>query len=52
MWIFAEDSKSIVYKNITYTPGFYRIFDEVLLNAADNYYRDNRMDIISIIINR
>lgn len=26
----------MVFKNITYAPGLYKIFDEILVNAADN----------------
>ena len=34
----------IVQKEITYTPGLYKIFDEILVNAADNKQRDPNMD--------
>ena len=30
MWVFDEDSMAIVYKNITFVPGLYKIFDEIL----------------------
>ena len=30
------DGDRIVAKEITYTPGLYKIFDEILVNAADN----------------
>ena len=28
--------KSFAFKNIEYVPGLYKIFDEILVNAADN----------------
>ena len=48
MWIY-EDGK-MTQKEITYVPGFYKIFDEILVNAADNKQRDPSMDIIKIEI--
>ena len=35
-------------KEITYFLGFYTIFDEILVNAADNKQRDLKMDTIKI----
>lgn len=26
----------MVFRNITFVPGLYKIFDEILVNAADN----------------
>ena len=40
----------IIKKEITYVPGFYKIFDEILVNACDNKQRDSRMDTIKIEI--
>ena len=40
----------IVKRDITYVPGFYKIFDEILVNACDNKQRDSRMDTIKIEI--
>lgn len=36
MWVYDESSNKIVEKVITFTPGLYKIFDEVLVNAADH----------------
>ena len=38
-WIFDEDNEKIIYKNIKYIPGLYKIFDEVLVNAIDQHVR-------------
>ena len=38
-WIFNEEYDKIVYKNIKYIPGLYKIFDEVLVNAIDQHVR-------------
>ena len=37
-------------RDTTYVPGFYKIFDEILVNAADNKQRDPKMDTIKIEI--
>lgn len=30
MWVWDEDKKAIVQRQITYVPGLYKIFDEIL----------------------
>ena len=40
----------LLFREITYVPGFYKIFDEILVNAADNKQRDAKMDTIKIEI--
>lgn len=42
----------MVQREISYVPGLYKIFDEILVNAADNKQRDKRMDTIKIDINQ
>lgn len=41
----------MVQREITYVPGLYKIFDEILVNAADNKQRDKKMNCIRIDIN-
>lgn len=36
MWIFDKATKGMAFKQISYVPGFFKIFDEILVNAADN----------------
>jgi DNA topoisomerase-2 len=36
MWIFDKATKGMALKQISYVPGFFKIFDEILVNAADN----------------
>ena len=40
----------MVKKEITYVPGFFKIFDEILVNACDHKQRDPKMDTIKIEI--
>ena len=37
-------------RDLTFVPGLYKIFDEILVNAADNKQRDLKMDTIKIDI--
>jgi len=46
MWVL--ENEQIVEKEITFTPGLYKIYDEILVNAADNKQRDENMDRLEI----
>ncbi|KAL1489498.1 hypothetical protein ABEB36_014382 [Hypothenemus hampei] len=50
MWIYDSENEIMVQKQIEYVPGLYKIFDEILVNAADNKQRDKSMDCIKIEI--
>lgn len=39
MFVYDETTQGIVSRPITYVPGLYKIFDEILVNAADNKVR-------------
>ena len=51
MWIYDKESEKIISKEITYTPGLFKIYDEILVNAADHKQNDAKMDTIKIDIN-
>ena len=48
--LWAWENGGMVHKDITYVPGLYKIFDEILVNAADNKQRDNSMDMLKVDI--
>lgn len=50
MWIYDKEKEMMIQKEIKYVPGLYKIFDEILVNAADNKQRDAKMDTIKIDI--
>lgn len=52
MWILDTELEAMVQKEVTYVPGLYKIFDEILVNAADNKQRDPKMDCIKITIDQ
>ncbi|XP_066147852.1 DNA topoisomerase 2 isoform X2 [Euwallacea fornicatus] len=50
MWVYCQEKQMMIQKQIEYVPGLYKIFDEILVNAADNKQRDKNMDCIKIEI--
>ncbi|CAI2166457.1 17578_t:CDS:2 [Funneliformis geosporum] len=51
-WVFDSESHKLVYREITYVPGLYKIVDEILLNAVDNKVRDQKMNLIKVDIDK
>lgn len=49
MWVYDEGI-GMNFREVTYVPGLYKIFDEILVNAADNKQRDPKMNLIKITI--
>jgi len=49
MWVYDEGI-GMIHRQISYVPGLYKIFDEILVNAADNFQRDKTMDKIQVTI--
>ncbi|EFH59729.1 hypothetical protein ARALYDRAFT_898932 [Arabidopsis lyrata subsp. lyrata] len=48
LWVYEKDE--MVNRSVTYVPGLYKIFDEILVNAADNKQRDPSMDSVQVVI--
>lgn len=48
LWV--HDGEQLVQKDVSYAPGLYKIFDEILVNAADNKVRDAKMDALKVDI--
>jgi len=34
MWVFDPEKENMIQREISYVPGLYKIFDEILVNAA------------------
>ncbi|XP_045925305.1 DNA topoisomerase 2-alpha isoform X2 [Micropterus dolomieu] len=49
MWVYDEDV-GLNCRDVTFVPGLYKIFDEILVNAADNKQRDKSMSCIKVNI--
>ena len=56
LWVWDKSTQGIMKKEINYAPGLYKIFDEILVNAVDNYHKSkengNPMTAIRVEINR
>jgi len=50
LWVLSENEEHFESRQIEFVPGLYKIFDEIIVNAADNYQRDNSMDTIKVKI--
>ncbi|RWW33854.1 hypothetical protein GW17_00001394 [Ensete ventricosum] len=48
LWVY--ENGEMVHRPVTYVPGLYKIFDEILVNAADNKQRDLSMDAVKVEI--
>ena len=38
-WVYCPEQEKIIYKNIKYIPGLYKIFDEIIVNSIDQHVR-------------
>lgn len=52
MWVFNSETQSMELRKVTFVPGLYKIFDEILVNAADNKQSDPSMKQIKVVIDR
>ncbi len=50
MQLWVHDGERMVLASVAVAPGLYKIFDEILVNAADNKARDPRMDTLRVDI--
>jgi len=50
MWVMDQEKEVMIQKEISFVPGLYKIFDEIMVNAADNKQRDSKMDCLKIDI--
>jgi len=50
LWVWDKANEKMVQRTISYVPGLYKIFDEVLVNAADNKQRDPSMKVLKVTI--
>lgn len=52
MWVYNSTTEMMEFREVSYVPGLYKIFDEVLVNAADNKQNDKNMDEIRVVVDR
>ena len=37
LWVYNTEEQKLEFREIIYVPGLYKIFDEILVNACDNF---------------
>jgi DNA topoisomerase-2 len=52
MWVFNSETSQMELRKVSFVPGLYKIFDEILVNAADNKQRDLSMKVIKVTVDR
>lgn len=52
MWVFNKATSLMEQRKVSFVPGLYKIFDEILVNAADNKQRDASMTTLKVNIDR
>jgi len=52
MWVFNSETSQMEMRKVSFVPGLYKIFDEILVNAADNKQRDPTMKVIKVMVDR
>ncbi len=48
MWVFNSETEMMENRKVSFVPGLYKIFDEILVNAADNKQRDKNMNELRV----
>ncbi|KAK0744143.1 DNA topoisomerase 2-like protein [Schizothecium vesticola] len=54
MWVFNKTEGLMEYRKVSFVPGLYKIFDEILVNAADNSQRNSEppMTYLKVTVDR
>jgi DNA topoisomerase II len=52
MWVYNSETEQMESRKVSFVPGLYKIFDEILVNAADNKQNDPSMKFIKVTIDR
>ncbi|VDM60060.1 unnamed protein product [Angiostrongylus costaricensis] len=52
VWVISDGGLHAVQMSLTYSSALLKIFDEILVNAADNKQRDAQMDEIKVNVDR
>lgn len=48
MWVYNSEAEMMENRKVSFVPGLYKIFDEILVNAADNKQRDKNMNELRV----
>ena len=48
LWVYNSETEAMENRKVSFVPGLYKIFDEILVNAADNKQRDKNMNELRV----
>lgn len=51
-WVMSPEEDQFIEKELEFVPGLYKIFDEIIVNAADNFHKSNNMTYIKVDIDQ
>ena len=51
-WLLDSNDRKMKKDNLIYSPALLKLFDEIIVNAADNRHRDGKMSKIEVNIER
>lgn len=51
-WIYDDNDYKIIKKNIKFSPGLLKLFDEIIINSSDHYQNDKTMTTIKVDYNK
>ena len=51
-WVFDDETKRMKQVALTFSPGLYKTYDELIVNAADQTQRDSTLDTIKVTISK
>ena len=52
LWVYNTEKECMESREVSFVPGIFKIFDEILVNAADNKQNDKNMDELKVNIDR
>ncbi|KAJ9472207.1 DNA topoisomerase 2 [Diplonema papillatum] len=51
LWVYDDEAQEMELRKVSWVPALYKIFDEILVNASDNWERDNNQTRVKVDIN-
>jgi DNA topoisomerase-2 len=43
LWVYNSVEEKLEQREVNYVPGLFKIFDEIIVNAADNFQRKSSL---------
>jgi DNA topoisomerase-2 len=50
LWVYNSETELMENRKVSFVPGLYKIFDEILVNAADNKQNDKNMNELRVTV--